>query len=441
MTRNKTFFKETFLNYIYKAIFIVINFFLVPLTITFLGNIKYGAWVIILSIISWANITDFGLGNGLRNKIAEVYGINHIKEIQEYMSTTFYMIIFISTILTLVGIGIFYYFDFSFFINQPEINYDELRLAFIITLIGFSINFVLGTYRSVSNGLQKSSWVAQSQAMNALLLLLGIYILLNFFTTSLIVLSILYALASIISNLILATRIILFDNYFIPKFNMAKVKRIREVFTIGFYFFILQFSGLILFSSDNVIIGKYLGMEDVTVYTIIDKVFLTGNTLFSILLVALWSAVTKANAQNDFKWIKQIIKKLKLIVLVYAFGVVLVGLNFDYIVSIWIGQDLVYTWDIRVVFILYSIFVAFGAIYVNVVNGLGELKLQMYLTLIAAIVNIPLSILLGVYLEMGLTGIKLATFLALLPLWFILPFQVKKIMGTKEISLKSKKEK
>ncbi len=431
MTKNKAFLKETFLNYIYKVVFIVVNFFLVPITISFLGNIKYGVWVIILSIISWANITDFGLANGLRNKIAELYGIKRIKEVQEYMSTTFFITIFIGIIITFIGVVIFYYVDFSFFIKDSEINTNELRQSFIITLIGFGINFVLGNYRAISNGLQKSSWVAQIQAVNALLLLLGLYLLLNFSTNSLVNLSMLYVLASIISNLILTVKIIHFDYAFIPRLNTFQTQKVKQVFTAGFYFFILQFCGLILFSTDNVIIGKYLGMENVTVFSIIDKVFITGNTLFSILLVALWSAVTQASAQNDFTWIKQIITKLKVFASIYALGVILVGLNFDYIATIWIGQELVYAWDIKIIFILYYIFLAFGAIYVNVVNGLGELKLQMYLTVIAAIVNIPLSIFLGVYLEWGLSGIKSASFIVLIPLWIFLPLQVKKIMEQK----------
>lgn len=428
MTKNKSFFKETYLNYIYKAIFIGINFFLVPITIDFLGNVKYGMWVIILSIISWANITDFGLANGLRNKTAELYGIKSIREVQEYMSTTFFITVFISAILTLVGVSVFYFFDFSFFIEHSEVDSGELRLAFIITLASFGINFVLGNYRAVSNGLQKSSWVAQIQAINAIILLASIYLLLRYSTNSLVDLSIVYALVSITSNLILTMKVVHFDHAFIPKMKTFQTAKVKQVFSAGFYFFVLQFSGLILFSTDNVIIGKYLGLEDVTVYNIIDKIFTTGNTLFSILLVALWSAVTKASAENDFDWIKQIIKRLRLYALIYAVGVIFVGVNFDYIASLWIGQELVYGWDVKTIFILYFIFLAFGAIYVNVINGLGELRLQVYLTVIGAVVNIPLSIYLGYYLEMGLTGIKLATFIALIPLWIMMPLQVMRIL-------------
>ena len=50
--------------------------------------------------------------------------------------------------------------------------------------------------------------------------------------------------------------------------------------------------------------------------------------------------------------------------------------------------------------------------------------------IIAAIVNIPLSIILGHYYGFGIIGIKLGTLISLIPLWIFVPLNIYKILNT-----------
>ena len=52
------------------------NLFLVPLTINYINPLQYGIWITISSIITWMSFFDIGLGNGLRNKLAQCLAIN-----------------------------------------------------------------------------------------------------------------------------------------------------------------------------------------------------------------------------------------------------------------------------------------------------------------------------------------------------------------------------
>ena len=58
-------------SFISKAISIMISFIIVPLTLGYVGRVEYGIWMTISSIIAWFSFFDIGLGNGLRNKLAE----------------------------------------------------------------------------------------------------------------------------------------------------------------------------------------------------------------------------------------------------------------------------------------------------------------------------------------------------------------------------------
>ena len=49
----------------------IVQFLLVPVTLGCLNQYEYGIWLTINSILVWIDSFDIGLGNGLRNNLAE----------------------------------------------------------------------------------------------------------------------------------------------------------------------------------------------------------------------------------------------------------------------------------------------------------------------------------------------------------------------------------
>lgn len=429
--RNKVFLTQTIYNYFYQSFFLIVNFLLVPLTIKYLGNAKYGAWILLLSIVSWMNVTDFGLGNGLRNKIAQHYNISNKSITIEYIASAFVSVSLISLIICIVGMTFLLINDLSHLLNQKDTQMiDEIRVSLFIVFVGFCINFILGIYKSIANGIQKSSWNSESQAVNAILLLLFTLLLSKFCETKLIYIALIYVASLTLSNIFLMVRIYHYDKLLIASVHMMNKDRLKDILGIGFDFFVIQVCMIIIFSTDNILITKLFGLEFVTQYSIIDKIFTFGNTAFAILLISIWSAITKAYAENDHKWIQQLVKKMYLFFSFFVIGVFFVGFFLNDIVEIWIGHNMNYSFSIIALFVLYTILSAYGAIFVNVANGLGKIKLQKNLMIIAAIVNIPLSIILGHYYGFGIIGIKLGTLISLIPLWIFVPLNIYKILNT-----------
>ena len=59
-----------------KPLSMVLSYVYIPIVLNFLGEEKYGVWVTLLSIISWVNYFDIGIGNGVRNKVTECVAAN-----------------------------------------------------------------------------------------------------------------------------------------------------------------------------------------------------------------------------------------------------------------------------------------------------------------------------------------------------------------------------
>ena len=64
-----------------------------------------------------------------------------------------------------------------------------------------------------------------------------------------------------------------------------------------------------------------------------------------------------------------------------------------------------------------------------ITNGTGKIRLQMYAWIFASIINIPLSIFFATTMELGTVGIVMGTIVSMLPLAFLSPIQVRKILS------------
>ncbi len=99
---------------------ILLTLALVPLTLSYLSAYEYGIWITIYSILTWINYFDIGLGNGLRNKLAEALAIGDYKLGQVYVSTTLFLLAIISALFY----GIFLVAD-NFIDWYSLLNVDE----------------------------------------------------------------------------------------------------------------------------------------------------------------------------------------------------------------------------------------------------------------------------------------------------------------------------
>ena len=63
---------------------------------------------------------------------------------------------------------------------------------------------------------------------------------------------------------------------------------------------------------------------------------------------------------------------------------------------------------------LYMITYMYSGIFSTIINGLGEIKVQMYLSIFSAFINIPLSVFLARNMGMLTTGIALGTLISIL---------------------------
>ena len=393
----------------------------------YLGSVQYGLWLTITSVASWIGMGDLGIGNGLRNELAKAYAAKDTKKQEDLIGNSLNAFVKLSCILFLILSVIS---EGMFLTGVLE---RELRVPLYITNFFTCISFVLGIFGTVAHAYQLG-YLASGTALGCSLLNVFFVFMIAKLggNASLVLFAVIMGISGILSNLILFFLLNRKTGLKIAISRNINRKIFKVVTNVGIQFFILQLCGLILYSTDNVIINNLFGGEEVTRYSIITRVYNTGDNLFSILLVSLWSATTYQYSLGNYTWIENKIKQLLLYWLGYSVGVVIVSIGFNRIVQIWLGENaMIYDPRMILVFAVCSIAGMFGSIYVNVCNGIGIIRLQMIMSAIEAVINIPLSVFLAQNMGLGIMGVKIATLICCTGANVVMPVYITRFLKKK----------
>ena len=96
-------------------------------------------------------------------------------------------------------------------------------------------------------------------------------------------------------------------------------------------------------------------------------------------------------------------------------------------VEFWVGKDLMVESALYYLFAVYIAFTAWSNVFAYFVNAIGELGLQLATALVAAVLNILLSIYFVNILGMGVEGVVMATLFSLSIYCIFGPIQVLRI--------------
>jgi Na+-driven multidrug efflux pump len=432
-TRTASVKKNIVGSFLVKGISIATTFFLVPLTIDYINSELYGVWLTLSSIVAWISFFDVGFGNGLKNKLATSIALDDYEKGRSYVSTAYFclFLIFIS-----VGAILFIFVpwvNWSSLLNvSPELNAQLITVARII-LVFFVLQMVLKVITTVIIANQQIAKASFIDAIGQLLVLSLIFILTKTTFPSLSYLALALSGAPVL--VLFAASLILYNfsqdyKKLSPSLGCIKMKHAKDIMGLGVNFFIIQIAALILYQTANLIIANVDGPESVTVYNVAYKYLSIALMLFNIIMAPIWPAFTDAYTKSDYPWMNRIYHKLLRIFLLTVGILAFMLLISPFVYEFWVGdktEEVPFSMStIVAVFLACNIW---NTIHSAIINGIGKIKLQLYLSLLASFLNIPLSFFLGK--TIGAEGVVLSTIIfSILPAVF-LRIQVKKLLSGK----------
>lgn len=415
-------------SFLIKGGSIIIGLLIVPMTINYINPTQYGIWLTLSSIISWFSFFDIGLGNGLKNKLAETNALGQNEKGQIFVSTTYAILTIISLTVFLLFFCINPFLNWESILNTSKFVGQSLNLV-ALTVVGFfCISFVIQLINTILTANHKPAKSSLISLIGSFFSLIIIFILTKYTEASLIKLVLVLAgiplLVQIISTVWLFKTSL---SSLSPKYKLIDFKYAKELLSVGGVFFIIQIGALVLFQTDNIVITQLFGPKEVTTFNIAYKLFSVIIMVFTIIITPFWSAFTDAYAKNDMNWIKEIISKMqKYWVLLIVFSICLLIIS-PFVFKLWLGNSVKIPYLLSIAMTFYVIAYAWQTIHVFLLNGIGKIRLQLYLVVISAIINIPLAIFLGH--KIGLAGITFSNAILFIIMGIIFSTQCKKILN------------
>lgn len=385
--------KNVFASFIVKGWSVVVQLLLVPLTLSCLGVYENGVWLTISSVLLWIDNLDVGLGNGLRNKLAVYMAENNISKAREMISSTIAMLSAIILPVAIILVILEIFGDVYGLFNVSCNTISGLNTILIVCTLFVCSTFILKFIGNFYMGMQLPAVNNAIVTGGNTIALIGTWIIYISGQHSLLLIAMANTAGPLIAYLI-SYPITFYGRYkkLRPSFRLVKIRAAKELFTIGSKFFILQIAGIVLFFSTNIIISRLFTPSMVTPYQIANRYFMVAMLLFSIMCVPYWSATTDAYAKKDFKWIKNANNVLNKFVAFIFLLIVIMTIVSPYIYNIWIGDKSEVPLSMTVLVGIYEFILIVSTRYSFVLNGIGKLKLQLYVTIIMAISYLPLAI-------------------------------------------------
>lgn len=430
--RTKNIVKHISISFFYKVGAILANFLLVPLTIGYLDKENYGVWLTLSSFIAWFSFFDIGLGNGLRNKVAEAKTNNQIHLTKAYISTAYYTIFVISVFLFLVFFIINFFVDWTLVFNTSKSLKSDLEILMPIIVGFFCMQLVVSLITNIYYASQNHSMQIKIHFFTQALSLILIWLLTKTSNSSLLLFGTIFSALPVFILIII--NVFAFSNRFKefkPSFKFWNKKLLKDIMGIGFDFFIIQIAGIVLFSTDNFIISKLFSPEEVVPYNISFKYFSIVNMAFTIILTPYWSSFTEAFVKNEYQWIKTSIKNIvRFWILIPVILIIMLILS-KWFYGFWVGSDIIIPIELSVSMALFTLLFTFNNIFIFFINGVGKIKLQLVVSVLSMLFNIPLSIYFAKGVGLGLSGVILATAVTIAISAVLSPIQYFKIINLK----------
>lgn len=389
--RTKLLVKNVIASFFIKGWAATVALVMVPLTLECLGKYQNGVWLTISSLLVWVDHMDIGLGNGLRNKLAAHVAHQEMEEARKVVSSTMAMLVCIVFPLLLLLLLLIWYTDVYAFLNvQPDII-PELRTALVCAVALVCMTFVLKFIGNVYMGLQLP-------AVSNMLLALGQ-------TLALLLTAILYwtghasFLFIVIANTVAPLEVYMLSYpytfwmrfpYLRPSLRFVNLRSALELGNLGIKFFWLQVAGLIQFMTANILISRFFTPEMVTPYQIAYRYIGLVMVGFTVICMPFWNATTDAYERKDMEWIRRASQKMNWMMVGIAALLVLMVAVSPWVYRLWIGDACEVPLGMTAMMALYIILLIISMRYSYFLNGVGALRLQLYMT-VSAIVFIPLA--------------------------------------------------
>jgi len=398
--------------FVFKGFSMVLNFAIIAIVLNIISPGEYGVWLTISSIISWLSFMDFGLANGLKNKLVKLFLHRKYKLIRVYISSSIFTMSVIGIAIVALAMCISLNVDLSKVLNTTVPQKTLLGIVFfsVLFFIAKAVSDLIQTFKIAEQSVSYVTHISFISNFALFLIVLAVNVFdktIGLFAFAFIFSFVPFFISAFYSIRLLQTRY----RHLQPSYKYINLGLTKDVYKLSMAFFLIQFAGIIIFSTDNVIIASIFSPGEVTKYNIAYRLFGIVPMIVSVVLTPYWPAIAKAYNLENLAWIKR--KMNRLVLLWFVLCLLAGGVLFfaDKLYFLWLNKDLNIAFAMSFGMFVYAMIASWNMIFAMFINSIGKIRLQLIGSLLAGALNIPLSIYLAK--QFGPQGVIWATIICL----------------------------
>ncbi len=392
-----------------RAVRIGVTFITIPLTLHYLGNERFGLWMTISSVLAMAGFADFGVGNGVLNTVSSAFGKDDWDGIRGAISSGFAVLTLIGAALMILFFCVYRFVDWGDLFRATTADARaEAGPAMVVFVVCFALNIPLDVVQRTQLGLQQGFLTNIWEIFSSVLILVGIVAVVHF-RLSLAALVLAFAGAPVLGTWMNAAYFFgVSRRDLLPRWHFVSRSVIDKITRLGGMFFVLQLVVAVSYSADNFIIARILGVADVTVFSIPQRMFAVITTIVTMLMMPLWPAYGEAISRGDMHWVRHTLTRTLLGVFAFTSIVSATLLVFsNKLLLWWVGPNVHPSFVLMLGLAVWAVVSNCGSTLAMFLNGAGIVKFQV---VVAAIFGIGclLTKILFTHLY-GIAGVPWAT--------------------------------
>lgn len=407
-TKSTVYIRGLAANWIGYGANLAVMFFLTPFIIHSLGNVRYGVWCLLVSITGCAGLLEMGVMTSAARHINVYIARNDQENLNRVVSTSLALYSVLGIVLLAVAAGI------SPFIGKifSHIPGDMISQARWILYL-FCVNIFLGFFAAISRQLLAANNRFDLQNAATLVVLplsvIGTVVLLKT-GHGLVALAVLQAVTSFLRCVIL----FIFAKWRGPSFHVGfgfiRKKTSLELLSFGIFAFIADIGTQLVFYTDSLVIGIFIGSAAIAFYNIGLMLVEHGRNLLKQFRNVITPDLLKSGGRSNLsetQWLMiKSIRFFMLLAIPLFVGFMTLGKEF---ISLWMGPEYDQSATILIILVVPQFFAIAASPCVVTLMGLGRVKFLAVLALAEGILNLCFSIFFVVLFDMGIKGVALGT--------------------------------
>jgi O-antigen/teichoic acid export membrane protein len=377
-----------------KLTTLLVNAISLPITVRYLGPQQYGFWVTISTTVAMLAVMDLGVAYTLTNLISNAYANDDRVAAKRYYATAFWT----STVIALVvGVAAFLFWNRinwgNLFHVQDQAVIHEVSVCMAIALGFFLLSLPLNLVHRVLGGYQQTQITNYFNMLRNILSLIAILVVVKL-RGSLPMLMLIYSASLLIGTVVLNFWMNFWDRRWIfPAPQHVSKAAISNLLGSSSGFFLLQLAGLVVFNSDNIVITHYLGAAEVAPYAVTWKLAAYAVVLQSALSPSLWPAYSEAYVRGDLVWIRKTFWRMaRVIGWTTGAALILFGVVGRPLMQLYVGASAVPGAALLWAICGWTMICACMDLEACLLAAIGRVKMQGILSVVAAVLNIVISI-------------------------------------------------